>query len=459
MRAFFYRCLPACALLCVAAVGVAQTPAAKSPRPSPLDRDIDPVIAGVIAGTPAIDNHAHPMLAPPAMATDRGFDALPVDNMEPQTDPLGWRPDFQPLAAAWSALFGFQGTPPLTPEAQTQLEAARTAVRTREGTHYADWVLNQAGISTMLANRVTMGTGVEPPRFLWVPYDDTLLFPLSNAGLAAATPDRGLFFPLEDKLRARYLAEAGLKTLPPTLDAYLSQLVLPTLRRQKAGGAVAIKFEVAYLRGLDFADPSRAEAAAAYKRFAGGGTPDPATYKALQDFLFRYIASECGRLGLVVHLHGLAGGGRYFSVAGVNPLLLEPLLNDPRLKNTTFVLLHGGWPYVHEIGALLQKPNLYLDLSQAALLFPARTLSGWLREWLETYPEKVLFATDGYPLSTAMGWEEGTWVAAHNERQALGIALTGMQRDGEITPFRAAELARMVLRGNAETLYKLSGGH
>ena len=422
----------------------------------PSERDIDPAIARVIAATPAIDNHAHPVLAPPAMGTDREFDALPVDNMEPETDPLAWRPDYPPLAEAWAALFGFKGHAPLSAEQQSSLEAARDRVRQREGEHYADWVLQQAGVGTMLANRVRLGTGVEPPHFLWVPYDDTLLFPLSNAGLAAASPDRAQFFALEDKLRARYMSDAGVQRMPTTLEAYLEQVVKPTLQRQKAGGAVAIKFEVAYLRGLDFADTPREQATEAYRQSIGGGTPDPAAYKKLQDFLFRYIAAQAGTLGMVVHLHGMAGGGRYFSIAGVDPMLLEPVLNDPRLKGTNFVLLHGGWPYVREAGALLQKPNFYLDMSQQALIFPAHTLAGWLREWLETYPDKVLFATDGYPYSSAMGWEEATWLAARNERRALGIALTGMERDGEITPTRAAELARMVLRGNAEALYKLS---
>lgn len=422
-------------------------------------REIDPALWTVIQGTPAIDNHAHPLLSPPAMAADRGFDALPVDNMEPQTDPLAWRADFSPMAQAWRTLFGFKGTPPLDAGAQADLDAARKQVRQREGAHYSAWVLDQAGIGSMLANRVEMGTGVEPPRFRWVPYDDTLLFPLNNSQLAAVSPDRTQFFALEDKLRARYLSASGVQSLPLTLEAYLHRLVTPTLQRQKADGAVAIKFEVAYLRGLDFGDPSEEDAAAIYARFVGTqaptAPPDAAAYKLLQDFLFRYIAAEAGRLGMAVHLHGMAGGGRYFSIAGVNPLLLEPLLNDPRLKSTNFVLLHGGWPYVREAGALLQKPNFYLDLSQQAVVFPARTLAGWLREWLETYPEKVLFGTDAYPYSAAMGWEESAWYAAGNERVALGLALTGMQRDGEIGGARAAALARMVLRGNAAALYDL----
>lgn len=433
-------------------VRVTKSPLARA-TDSRLAREIDPALARLIATTPAFDNHAHPMLSPPEDASDREFDALPVDNMEAQTDPVAWRPDWPSLAEAWKALYGFRGAPPLDAAGQKALEAARARVKAREGTGYSAWVLAQAGIGTMLANRVALGTGVTPPHFGWVPYVDALLFPLDNSGLAAATPDRGLFFALEDNLRARYRKEAGLMVSPSTLDAYLRQVVTPTLERQHAGGAVAEKFEAAYLRGLDFGDPPRAEAEEVYSRWIHGDVPDAAAYKALQDFLFRYIAAECGRLGMPVHLHGMSGGGRYFGIAGVNPLLLEPLLNDSRLKGTNFVMLHGGWPYVREAGALLQKPNFYLDLSQQALTSPARTLAGWLREWLETYPEKVLFGTDGYPYSSAMGWEESTWLAARNEREALGLALTGMLRDGEVSPAQAARLAHGVLHRNAERLY------
>jgi len=420
----------------------------------PSNPSIDPTIAAQIASIPAIDNHAHPMLSPPAYATDRNFDALPVDSMEPYTDPAGMRPNLPALHDAWQAIFNFNGQPPLDSAGQAQLEAAREKIRQQQAANYSTYILDKTNIATMLANRVAMGTGVQPPRFRWVPYVDALLFPLDNSALAAATPDRKQFFPLEDKLRAQYLQQAGLQALPPTLDAYLKQLVTPILEQQKANGAVAEKFEIAYLRSFGFDDVPQAEAAHIYATLLNTPQPNDAQYKRLQDFLFRYIAAECGRLNLPVHLHTTSGGGGYFSIAGDNPLLLEPLFNDPRLRKTNFVLLHGGWPFVHEIGALLQKPNVYLDLSQQSLMIPPRTMSAWLREWLELYPEKILYATDAYPYSPSMGWEEAAYIANRNIRQSLGIALTGMLHDNEISPTRAAELAHMVLHKNAESLYK-----
>jgi hypothetical protein len=438
------KLLAAIVLNSVFACAVAQQP------------QILPDLAREIDSIPAIDNHAHPMLSPPADVTDREFDALPVDSMAPQTDPVALRPDWPPLHDAWRALFDINLQPPLTPDTQKQLDAARARVKAREGEHYSAYVLDKSGIGTMVANRVAMGTGVHPPRFLWVPYEDALLFPLNNSALAAETPDRAQFFALEDKLRARYIHEAGLTKLPPTLDDYIAQIVLPTLKRQHDHGAIAAKFELAYLRTLAVGNPTKSDAAALYSKYIDANTsPDPATYKPLQDYLFRTIAIYCGQLGMAVHLHSMAGAGSYFSITGGNPMNLEPPLNDPALRHTNFVFLHGGWPFVHEVGAMLQKPNVYLDISQQALVIPASTLASWLREWLELFPDKVLFGTDGYPYSPSLGWEESTWLAARNGRNALGIALTGMERDGEITPARASQLAHMVLRDNAAALYNL----
>jgi len=213
------------------------------------------------------------------------------------------------------------------------------------------------------------------------------------------------------------------------------------------------------LRSLDFDKVDRATADAIYARYTGRyvvkGGASQTEYKPLQDFLFRYVAAECGRLGMAVHLHSNAGAGGYFQVSGVNPLLLESVLNDPDLRKTKFVMLHGGWPFTREITALLSKPNLWLDYSSQSLALTPATLAGILREWLEFVPEKVLFATDAYPYSTEMGWEEGGWIGAHAGRQALAIALTEMLRSGEITRDRASQLARMVLRDNARALYGL----
>jgi predicted TIM-barrel fold metal-dependent hydrolase len=390
----------------------------------------DPGMLSEIQQIHAIDNHAHPVrfTAPPE-PPDRFYDALPVDNLESGSDPLIYRPG-----------------------AVTPLPGKRAAMSQR-GADYPSWVLDEMGVETMLANRVQMGPGIEPPRFRWVPYADALLFPLDNTVLASRNSDRKAFFALEDELRNRYFTEAAFKSVPATLADYLSRVVTPTLERHRRGGAVAEKFEAAYLRSLGFDPVDRATADRIYARFLGKSAPSEADYKPLQDFLFRYIAAECGRLGMAVHLHTEAGAGSYFEVAGASPLLLESVLNDPSLRKAKFVMIHGGWPFTRAIMPLLTKPNVWLDFSSQDLQFTPATLAATLREWLEWVPEKILFATDAYPYSDQLGWEESGVIAARNAREALARALTGMMRDGEITRARAGELARMVLRDNAKKLY------
>ena len=134
---------------------------------------------------------------------------------------------------------------------------------------------------------------------------------------------------------------------------------------------------------------------------------------------------------------------------------MEPLLNDPSLRKTNFVLIHGGWPYTREMTPLLTKPNAYVDFSEQTAFNSPHDIAEVLRAWLAYNPEKVLFATDAYPSSPEVGWEESGLIAANTGREALGRALTGMMRDGEITRERAVELANMVLRDNARKLYAL----
>jgi uncharacterized protein len=416
---------------------------------------VDEQLAAEIRNIRAIDNHAHPVrFTAPGEEADRGFDALPVDNMEPQSDPVNLRPTSPEVVEAWRALWGY-GFADMAPGHLRESQARKQTVSKQQADGYPAWVLDQAGIDIMLANRVTMGKSVEPPRFRWVPYADALLFPLDNSQLARQNSDRKAFFALEDQLRTRYLREAGLEKIPATLTEYLSRVVTPTLEKHKQGGALAEKFEAAYLRSLSFERVDDTAAAAIYRKFAAGKAPAAAEYKPLQDYLFRFVAAECGRLGMAVHIHANAGAGAFFEVAGANPLLLEPVLNDPGLRKTKFVLLHGGWPFVGEITAMLTKPNAYLDFSDVDLQHTPIELAAMLRQWLVFVPEKVLFGTDAYPYSPEMGWEESLWIAARNGRQALAIALSGMVRDGEITRARASELARMVLRENARSLYGL----
>ncbi|MGE5735654.1 MAG: amidohydrolase family protein [Acidobacteriota bacterium] len=414
----------------------------------------DPQIMAEINKTKAVDNHTHvPKVVGPGEKDD-DFDALPCDPLQPTDPPLMARPENPKFMDAWRKLYGYKYND-RDPAHVRELLATKQRIAQQQGDKYPAWVLDQLGIEYMLSNRVAMGRGLEPPRFLWVPFDDALMTPLDNSSVAD-NPDRRFFYQREAALAQRYTKESGLASLPSTLDDYINKVLVPTLERQKKAGAVAIKFEAAYLRSLYFPESQPDEAQQIYSRYFRGGTPSKSEYLKLQDLLFRTTALHAGKLGLAVHIHTGAGCGGYFDVAGSNPSLLDSILNDESLRKTNFVLIHGGaGPYTKVTSFLLGKPNVYTDFSEQDALISTRALSAVIRDWLEWYPEKVLFGTDLAPGTPEIGWEEIGYSNATTGREALAVALTGMMADGEITRNRAIELARMVMRENALKLYGL----
>ncbi|MGH9709785.1 MAG: amidohydrolase family protein, partial [Candidatus Acidiferrales bacterium] len=413
----------------------------------------DPALLARIRAIRAIDDHSHPPALPLNGAPDDEYDALPCAPLEPTDSTITGRPENPEFITAWKSLYGYKYDD-MAPAHVRELLAAKARIKKEQGDNYANWVLDRLGIETELANREAMGRGLKPPRFRWVPFDDALLLPLDDSELAAENPDRKFFYSRENQLLQRYLKTLNKTQLPSVLDDYFSQIITPTLENQKQNGAVAVKFEAAYLRSLDFKRPDPSAARKIYARYIAGGAPDKAEYYKLQDYIFHYIVIEAGRLGMPVHIHTGFGCGGYFALRGADPFLLEDVLNDPALRGAKFVLLHGGaGPFSKSVAALLMKPNVYTDFSEQTWLLPTRQLSKTIRYWLEWYPEKVMFGTDLSPGTPEIDWEEIGWQTSNSGRDALAIALTGMMNDGEITRARALEIARMVLRGNALKLY------
>ncbi len=355
---------------------------------------------------------------------------------------------------AWRGLYGYKYNDFSETHVRELLETKRR-IKREKGAAYPVWVLDRLGIETMLANRTVMGRGLDAPRFRWVWNATPMMFPLNNEEAKKSNPQRQTDFTDDERRLKDYLGEFKFTRLPDKLDDYLSKFIVPILEKRKRDGAIAVKIIAAYRRTLEFADVPETEAQRIYSKYSNDSSLNTAEYKALQDFLFRRIALECGRIGLAVHIHVGAGEGGWFYNSTASPFLLDSVLNDPKLKDTNFVLIHGGLPFAQATRFLLDKGNVYADFSSQAFLTSTRELSSVIRSWLEFMPEKVMFGTDAYPMTTAVGWEEIGWLTTKSARLALAMALTEMMKDGEITRARASELARMVLRENAIKLYGL----
>src|SRR5260221_11748411 len=319
----------AAVLACVALPGGATAATA-------ADLGADPELTAFIAKLRAVDNHSHANSTAPG---DSDYDALPLDGI-PITLPAQLRPENPDWLAAYQALYQYPYSD-LSDAHMNGLRRTMQGVANTQGDKLPAWVLDQVGTEVLLANRVAMGPGLTPPRFRWVSYVDALLLPLSTKAEAAESPDRAVLYPREDRLLKRYLSDLHLTRRPATLDAYLKTVVTPTLEAQRKAGCVAVKFEAAYLRSLDFADVPAATARRIYAKYARGGEPSHAEAKAVEDFLFRAIAREAGRLGMAVHMHPFHAFGPYYRVAEADPMLLEPAFDDTTLPNTKFAILHG----------------------------------------------------------------------------------------------------------------------
>lgn len=413
---------------------------------------VDPELAAYIAKIKAVDNHTH---VNSVAAQDADSDALPLDKIFPFELPARVRPDSPMWVGAFKAIYNYGGDE-ISEQKMPEIQALVEKTTKEQGEKFPGWVLDKIGTEVMLANRVAMGPGLAAPRFRWVAFDDALMLPLSTKNEQAVSSDRAALYPPLEALQKRYLSDLKVGKLPASFDAYLKDVVTGTLEKQKKEGAVAVKFEAALVRSLDFDDVPKDTAAKVYSKYAPtGGAPSRPEYKALQDFIFRYIAKEAGRLGMAVHVHSFEAPGMFFEASGAHPMLLESVFNDPDLRKTNFVIIHGGGSFSNETSAMLWKPNVFADISAMVLFYPPSRLAEIMRPWLVQFPEKVLFGTDAATLGPGIGWELGAWIGTTTARQALGIALSSLIENGEMTAARAQEVATMVMRTNASNLYKL----
>ena len=393
---------------------------------------------------PMFDHHAHP-----GYADDPDVDAMAAP---PGSAALRERDTNPELVAAAKAVWGYPYND-LSPEHTRWLIQKKEEARKQQGIAYFSNLLDKLNIEQGVANRAMMADYLDPKRFVWVFFSDSFMWPFDNQRETARNSDEQVYIPLQEKMLHRWMQQEGITKLPASFDDYLS-FVTRTLEDNQKKGAIAQKFEVAYFRSTKFSDPTREQTADIYERFVVGGIPSEQEYRTFQDYVFRYLVREGGRLHLPVHIHSAVGIGDYFNFSESNILNLETVVRDPRYASTTFVMIHGGYPYDRQAIWLAAMKNVYLDTSETEVLLYPSEFKKLLKQWLETFPDKVTFGTDCFPYNQALGAEESYWLGVQSSRTALAAALAEMISEGEVTEAQALQLAHGYLHDNAVGIYQ-----
>jgi uncharacterized protein len=432
------------AVAVIFSAGIASAQA--RPLPGPDVQQIYQRLLPQIEKIPAFDHHAHP-----GFSDDPDVDAMaaPPDF----TEPVRTRADNPELIVAAKTLFGYPYAD-LSPEhAKWLIEKKAELKKQYPGPAYFDMILDKINTESSVANRAMMADYLDPKRFVWVFFADSFMWPFDNTRESGRNPDEGVYIPLQEKMLHRWMHQENVSKLPARFDDYLA-FIDRTLQDNKAKGGIAMKFEVAYFRPTTFSDPRRDQAEDIYERFVSGGIPTEKEYRTFQDYIFRYLVTEGGKLGLPVHIHTAVGIGDYFNLSQSNVMGLESVIRDPRYHSTIFVLIHGGYPLEREAIWLASMKNVYIDSSFGELAQYPSAFKDTLKMWLETLPDKITFGTDAFPYNDVLGAEESYWLGAQSARMALAAALAEMISENEITEARALEIAHAYLHDTAVKLYQ-----
>jgi predicted TIM-barrel fold metal-dependent hydrolase len=260
------------------------------------------------------------------------------------------------------------------------------------------------------------------------------------------------------------------------LDEYLDWVRLKIIEK-KARGCVALKLPIAYDRGLDFAEAPYTQAQAAFGRLVKAFLKVPQKpqsaeqsnsassivsnvpvqpsaelppvpgvthedIKTFQDYVFFQICREAAELDLPVQIHTGMGQGRR-----TNAMWLQEVIQ--RNPQTRFVLLHGSYPWIEDIPALVRLyPNVFTDLCWLPL---GSTRAGkfLLHELIENATsDKVMWGCDTWTAEESYG-------ALLSLRFVLSSVLAEKVSDGYLSTQDAYQIVDNIMYRNAADFFRL----
>jgi predicted TIM-barrel fold metal-dependent hydrolase len=235
----------------------------------------------------------------------------------------------------------------------------------------------------------------------------------------------------------------------PWLDfeTYLERYRAACIAAVRDRGCAAFKTIIAYRTGLAVRRVSEDDARAAY---ASGADSDEAAEKIVRDYLFYVTARLAAELSVPLTVHsGFTGLVKPWSHG--DPTGLSEALTDRDLRETTFVLLHGSYPWCGAVGFLAAHlPNVYIDLSE---LIPSTSIGveRHLEEIFEFAPlSKIMLGSDGLAIPELHAY--GLTMA----KRALGNVLERLTATRILRAERAEHYASLICHETANRLYRIA---
>lgn len=256
---------------------------------------------------------------------------------------------------------------------------------------------------------------------------------------------------IEPILRLETLAQELIPlhtTFADMVDAFVA-----TVEAARANGHVALKSIVAYRTGLNIQPAQRNEAEELFVTLheqARRNGQIRLAHKPLNDYLLLLALEIAERRQLPVQFH-TGFGDNDLDMLLANPFHMRYLFECGAYKNVQFVLLHGAYPYVRELGYLAAiYPNVWIDMGLAIPHVSSEIPALWRQVLGLTPTSKVLFSTDAYTIP------EIFWLAAQWGRRSLATVLTELIDLGALNQAEAITAAEQILYANAAQLYGLS---
>ncbi len=218
-------------------------------------------------------------------------------------------------------------------------------------------------------------------------------------------------------------------------------------------GAVGFKDQSAYTRTLEYGNPSRAEAEAAFNWIMADPRRRlsyPDGNKPLGDYLFHGFMRAARDLNLPVQIHTGHMAGIRNDVRKANAAGLTSLLELHR--DTRFDLFHANWPYSGDLLFLAKNyPNVAIDFCWTNMVDPVYA-QNMFKQAISSVPHAKIH---GYGTDLAGESLSSLWAHADLARENIAIALADLVEAQYLGMDDAREIAHAWLCGNANAFFRL----